>query len=152
MSQSQLLLPNAPFISILLIFYCCTIILQLLGKRATEKTIDRSIVRYWLVTWQMTSWNVKCPDVRASAYCWQYFGNLKRLFKNWMSNFVSLLMYKRQMTGYIICYPSSDVYTSINWQNLTFNSYNYRGNYKDNFHSLFGRSWSFWMALATVTM
>ena len=42
-----------------------------------------------------------------------------------------LLKYKRQMTGYnlrkpaqrsgaglrIICYPSSDVYTSINWQN-----------------------------------
>ena len=47
------------------------------------------------------------------------------LFKNWMFNFVSLLKYKRQMTGNklckpaqrsgaglrIICYPSSDVYT-----------------------------------------
>ena len=45
-----------------------------------------------------------------------------------MFNFVSLLKYKRQMTGnklcvnllryaaqaYTICYPSSDVYTSIN--------------------------------------
>ena len=48
-----------------------------------------------------------------------------------MFNFVSLLEYKRQMTGnklsvnllrfasqvYTICYPSSDVYTSINGQN-----------------------------------
>ena len=97
-----------------------------------------------------------------------YFGYEKqtRLFKNWMFNFVSLLKYKRQMTGnklckpaqrseeglHIICYPSSDVYTPINWQNWTFNSYNYRGNYNDHFNSLFGRSWSFWMALATVTM
>ena len=51
--------------------------------------------------------------------------------KNWMFNFVSLLKYKRQMAGnklckpaqrsgaglHIICYPSSEVYTSINWQN-----------------------------------
>ena len=57
--------------------------------------------------------------------------NLVGLFKNWMFNFVSLLKYKRQMTGnnlckpaqrsraglHIICYPSFDVYTSINWQN-----------------------------------
>ena len=42
----------------------CAIILQLFGKRATEKkTIDRSIVNYWQVAWQMTSRNVKCLDV-----------------------------------------------------------------------------------------
>ena len=45
------------------VFLLFPIILQLLGKRATAKTIDRSIVHYWLVTWQMTSRNVKCPDV-----------------------------------------------------------------------------------------
>ena len=53
------------------------------------------------------------------------------LFTNWMFNFVSLLKYKRQMTGNklckpaqrsgaglrIICYPVSDVYTSITLQN-----------------------------------
>ena len=42
---------------------CYTIILQLLGERGTVKTIDRSIVHYWLVTWQMTSRNVIYPDV-----------------------------------------------------------------------------------------
>ena len=66
--------------------------------------------------------------------------NVFFLLKNWMFNFVSLLKDKRQMTGNklckpaqhsgaglrIICYPSSDVYPSINWQNQTFNSYNYR--------------------------
>ena len=36
----RLLLPNALFKSILRIFDCCTTILQLLGKRATEKTVD----------------------------------------------------------------------------------------------------------------
>ena len=55
---------------------------------------------------------------------------INQLFKNWMFNFVSLLKYKSQMTGnklckpaqrsraclHIICYPSSDIYTSINWQ------------------------------------
>ena len=57
------LLPNALFKSILHIFDCYTIIFQLLGERGTVKTIDRSIVNYWLVTWQMTSRNVKSPDV-----------------------------------------------------------------------------------------
>ena len=56
---------NALFKSILHIFDCYTIILQLLGERGTVKTIDRSIVHYWLVTWQMTSRNVKSPDVNA---------------------------------------------------------------------------------------
>ena len=67
-------------------------------------------------------------------------GCLTFSIKNWMFNFVSLLKYKRQMTDNklckpaqrsgaglrIICYPSSDVYTSINWQKLTLNSDNYR--------------------------
>ena len=68
--------------SILCIFDCCTIILQLLGKWATEKTVDQSTVHCWQVTWQMTSWNFKCPDVRDEhnwAYCWQRFGYLKQL-------------------------------------------------------------------------
>ena len=58
-------------------------------------------------------------------------GKVKLLkLKNWMFNFVSLLKYKRQITGYklykpeqrsgavlrIIFYPSSGVYTPINWQ------------------------------------
>ena len=60
-------------------------------------------------------------------YLCNYLGN----YKNWMFNFVSLLKYKRQMASnklcvnllryaahvYTFCYPSSDVYTSINWQN-----------------------------------
>ena len=60
-----------------------------------------------------------------------YIVKFLRLIKNWMFKFVSLLKYKSQMTGnklckpaqrcgadlHIICYPSSDVYTSINWQN-----------------------------------
>ena len=57
------LLPNALFKSMLHIFDCYTIILQLLGERRTVKTIDRWIVHYWLVMWQMTSRNVKSPDV-----------------------------------------------------------------------------------------
>ena len=59
----MLLLPNALFKSILHIFDCYTIILKLLGERGTVKTIDRSKVHYWLVKWQMTSRNVKSPDV-----------------------------------------------------------------------------------------
>ena len=61
--QQSILLPDALFKSILRIFECCTIILQLLGKWATEKTVDRSTVHCWLITWQMASWSVKCPDV-----------------------------------------------------------------------------------------
>ena len=65
-----------------------------------------------------------CNDIRRKT-------QKASLIKNWMFNFVSLLKYKRQMTGnklckpaqrsraglHIICYRSSDVYTSINWQN-----------------------------------
>ena len=36
---------------------------QLLGERGTVKTIYRWIVHYWLVMWQMTSRNVKSPEV-----------------------------------------------------------------------------------------
>ena len=79
---------------------------------------------------------IKYTNIMASAaaYFKRYSANMARnwlFFKNWMFNFVSLLKYKRQMTGNklrkpvqrsgaglrIICYPSSDVYTSINWQN-----------------------------------
>ena len=62
---------------------------------------------------------------------WYHDKVCERFFKNWMLNVVSLLKYKCQMTGNklckpaqrsgaglrIICYPSSDVYTSITWQN-----------------------------------
>ena len=39
MYGQQILLPNALLRSILRIFYCCMIILQLLGKWATEETV-----------------------------------------------------------------------------------------------------------------
>ena len=44
--KQNTLLPNALYKLILRILDCCTIILQLLSKRATEYTTDRSIVHY----------------------------------------------------------------------------------------------------------
>ena len=75
------LLPNALYKLILRIFDCCTIILQLLGKRATEKN-------YWpvnsaLLTGHMTN-DVRKRQMsrrqrRASVFCWQCFCDLKQL-------------------------------------------------------------------------
>ena len=73
----------------------------------------------------------RSPTVIIKIKCDTKLFTYLSLFKNWMFNFVSLLKYKRQMTGNklckpaqrsgaglrMICYPSSDVYTSINWQN-----------------------------------
>ena len=92
---------------------------------------------FWLLCitkWYCTGDFTQYPEIK----CWRW--DIKNhielhihclwLLKNWMFNFVSLLKYKRQMTGNrlckpaqrsgaglrIICYPSSDVYTSINLQ------------------------------------
>ena len=77
-----MLLPNALYKLILRIFDCCTIILQLLSKRATEKK------NYWLVNSALLTGHMTNDDKkrqmsrrlrRASAFCWQCFCVLKQL-------------------------------------------------------------------------
>ena len=79
--------------SILRILDFCTVILRHLGKLVTGKNINRSTEHCWLVTWQMTSRkrHMSRHQWRASAYCWQWFGDLKQwvikqLFQDYFGN------------------------------------------------------------------
>ena len=72
-SKQMILLPTALFKSILRIFDCCTMILQLLGKRATKKAVDRSHDK-----WRHKTSNVS-PSMTSISYCWQCFCDLKQL-------------------------------------------------------------------------